>query len=131
MKLRFATIPKFVVEKGVNALELEVAVLESETLDPKQLIVSVAGEISPTSQHEFYSYTSKYLDENGAEYFIPARISPALQEKAQAIAKQIFIALECEGMARVDLFLERETNQIYFMKSIPFPVSPKSACILN
>jgi D-alanine-D-alanine ligase len=30
------------------------------------------------------------------------------------MAKDIFLALECEGMARVDLFIERGTNKIYF-----------------
>lgn len=104
---------KVIVEKGIDAIELEVAVLEAveDGADP---IVSVVGEVRPTATHEFYSYASKYLDEKGAELMIPATVPAELQAKAQVLAKTIFAALECEGMARVDLFLERGTEQIYF-----------------
>ncbi len=102
---------KIIVEQGIDAIELELAVLESQEYgsDPQ---VSVVGEVRPS--HEFYSYAAKYLDEKGAELLIPAPISPELQLRAQDIAKNIFNVLQCEGMARVDLFLERHTNEIYF-----------------
>lgn len=104
---------KVIVEKAIDAMEIEIAALESEenSADP---IISVVGEIRPTDNHEFYSYTAKYVDEEGALLFIPADIAPELQEEARLVAKKIFTALECEGMARVDLFLERGTNRIYF-----------------
>lgn len=111
---------KVVVEQGINVMEIEVAVLES--LEPGQdPIVSVPGEVRPTASHEFYSYASKYLDENGVELIIPAPISDELKEKVRAFAKNIFLALDCEGMARVDLFLEQDTHEIYFneINSIP------------
>lgn len=103
---------KVIVEKAINAVELEIAVLESEHYgaDP---IVSIVGEVRPKN-HEFYSYAAKYIDEEGADLIIPATVSAEIQENARLIAKKIFVALDCEGMARVDLFLERETNRIYF-----------------
>lgn len=103
---------KVLVEQSIDAIELELSVLESKEygVDP---IVSVVGEIKP-SGHEFYSYEAKYIDEHGAELIIPAPISSELQLEAQRMAKNIFMLLECEGMARVDLFLERGTNRIYF-----------------
>jgi len=106
---RFDT--KVLVEKALNIIELEVAALESieSTADP---IVSVVGEIKPA--HEFYSYDAKYIDENGAELLIPASIPDEIKEQARLVAKKIFQILECEGMARVDLFLTRDTQQIYF-----------------
>jgi D-alanine-D-alanine ligase len=102
---------KVLVEKALNAIELELAVLESleSGADP---LVSVVGEIK--SRHAFYSYAAKYLDHEGAELFIPAPYTEAVQKQARTIAKEIFITLACEGMARVDLFLDRETQQIYF-----------------
>lgn len=104
---------KVIIEKGIDAIEIEVAVLEAREAgrDP---IASLVGEIRPTSAHEFYSYASKYLDENGAELIIPAPLPEAMQEKLRLTAARIFTVLECEGMARVDLFLERHTNEIYF-----------------
>lgn len=109
---------KVVVEQGIDAIEIELAVLESLEYgaDP---IVSIAGEVRPT--HEFYSYAAKYIDENGAELIIPAPISAEIQQQVQQTAKTIFTTLDCEGMARVDLFLERGTHKIYFneINSIP------------
>jgi D-alanine-D-alanine ligase len=104
---------KVIIEQGINAIEIEVAVLESLVYG-KDPIVSIPGEIRPSTSHEFYSYASKYIDEKGAEAIIPAPLSKELQEKIQTIAKTIFLTLECEGMARVDLFLERNTHTIYF-----------------
>lgn len=103
---------KVVVEKGIDGDEIEVAVLES--LDGSDPIVSVVGEIKPKGKHEYYSYAAKYLDEDGAELLIPASIPAELQSQAQEAAKTIFTVLDCEGMARVDLFLERSTQRIYF-----------------
>lgn len=106
---RFDT--KILIEKALNVQELEIAVLES--LDNSdEPIVSVVGEIKPN--HEFYSYDAKYLDQNGADLLIPANASEAIQNKARALAKELFIILDCEGMARIDLFLDKDTHEIYF-----------------
>lgn len=107
--LRFDT--KILVEQGLDILELEVAVLESLE-DNAEPIVSVVGEIRPS--HEFYSYDAKYVDEKGAELLIPAPVDESIKEKARRVAKSLFLTLECEGMARVDLFLDKNTQQIYF-----------------
>lgn len=110
---------KVIVEKNIDAREIEVAVLETpESCEP---FASIPGEIKPTAAHEFYSYASKYLDAEGADLAIPAPLDAALQDEVQKIAKTIFNTLNCEGMARVDLFLEKSTNQIFFneINSIP------------
>jgi D-alanine-D-alanine ligase len=102
---------KVLVERGVNAREIEFAVLESARPGEPPL-VSVPGEIIP--QHEFYSYEAKYLDENGAALELPAKLSPELTRKGQEIARTVFQALECEGMSRVDLFLDKDSGELYF-----------------
>lgn len=104
---------KVIVEQGVDAIEIEIAVLEALALG-EDAIVSVAGEIRPQNGHEFYSYESKYLDENGAAIIIPADLSRPLQKELTLMARKIFTALDCEGMARVDLFVEKQTQKIYF-----------------
>lgn len=104
---------KVIVEKGIVGREVEVAVLESREGNDEP-IVSIPGEIKPSEAHEFYSYASKYLDERGAELIIPAPLAPTLSDKIRLTAKKIFKALECEGMARVDLFVEQDTQEIYF-----------------
>ncbi|OGT55264.1 MAG: D-alanine--D-alanine ligase A [Gammaproteobacteria bacterium RIFCSPHIGHO2_12_FULL_42_10] len=102
---------KILVEKALDIIELEIAALES--LKPNEdPIVSVVGEVKP--RHEFYTYEAKYVDEQGAELIIPADIPNEIAESARRIAQQLFKILECEGMSRVDLFLEKGTNKIYF-----------------
>ena len=102
---------KVLAERAVDAREIEFAVLENPRYGEPPL-VSVAGEINPT--HEFYSYEAKYLDENGADMSIPAKITPEQLAQGQTLAREIFTTLECEGMARVDLFLDRKTGAYFF-----------------
>ncbi len=102
---------KVLIEKAIDAREIEVAVLENS--DPSgEPLCSIAGEINP--RHEFYSYQAKYLDENGAALLVPAPISPAQLAEVKKWAALAFTTLECEGLARVDFFLDRKTGQFYF-----------------
>jgi D-alanine-D-alanine ligase len=96
---------KIVVEQGLNAREIELAVLGND--DP---IVSVAGEVVPAG--EFYDYNAKYIDDD-AQLLIPAEIAPDLLLQMQQMAIDAFHALDLAGMARVDFFVERETDRIF------------------
>ena len=98
---------KILIEKGLDVREIECAVLGA--YEPE---VSVPGEVAATG--EFYSYDAKYVDPNGAEMQIPANLSVDLSNKARELSKTIFQSLELYGMARVDLFLEKESNEYYF-----------------
>ena len=101
---------KVLIEQSIEAREIELSVLENS--DPNgEPRVSVVGEIAPT--HEFYSYEAKYLDENGAGLLIPAPITSEQAAAAQKLARDTFVALGCEGMARVDLFLDKRSGQFY------------------
>ncbi|MBR0973013.1 D-alanine--D-alanine ligase family protein [Bradyrhizobium japonicum] len=100
---------KVLVEQGIDAREIEVAVLEGETL-----FASVASELNPNAHHEFYSYEAKYLDPDGARVDLPARLDAAQMERVRSLATEVFAALECGGFARVDFFLDRQTGEFYF-----------------
>lgn len=93
---------KILAEAGVSGREIELAVLGGEPPT-----VSVAGEIIVQHTDGFYSYDAKYLDEHGAKLEAPAQISADEQARAQELALRTFQVLECEGMARVDLFLKK------------------------
>ncbi len=97
---------KVLIEKGIDAREIECAVLGNE--DPQ---ASIPGEICPNA--EFYSYEAKYVDENGATLLIPAPLTEAEAAAVRKLALQVFQLLDCAGMARVDFFLERGTGQWY------------------
>ncbi len=102
---------KVLVEQGLEVREIELSVLEN-TASSETPLVSVPGEIVPS--HEFYTYDAKYIDADGAKLLVPAPLDEDQIRKAQQLAKEAFMKLECEGMARVDLFLEKSTGKFYF-----------------
>ena len=92
---------KVIIEEFIEGREIECAILGNEY--PK---ASIPGEISFT--HSFYSYEAKYLDDKGYKIDIPAQISEDQIAAIQDIALKTFETLECEGFARVDVFLTKE-----------------------
>ncbi|HEV3096740.1 MAG TPA: D-alanine--D-alanine ligase family protein [Candidatus Dormibacteraeota bacterium] len=95
---------KLLVERAVDARELEVSVLGND--EPQ---ASVVGEVVPA--HEFYDYEAKYLDE-GSRLLIPAPIEAGAAEEVRAMALKAFQAVDAAGMARVDFFMERAGGRI-------------------
>ena len=87
-----------VLEEAVAGREIEVAVLGNER--PR---ASVPGEIVPG--HEFYDYEDKYVD-GGARLLVPAPLDDDESATVRQLALEVFRALRCEGMARVDFFYE-------------------------
>lgn len=92
---------KIVIEEYINGREIECAILGNE-----EPVASVPGEITTNkSHHAFYSYDAKYLDKDGAELIIPASLTKKQIQTVQDLAVKVFKVLCCEGMARVDFFL--------------------------
>lgn len=87
-----------IVEQGIRGREFEVAVLGNE--NPT---ASLPGEI--ITRHDFYSYTAKYLDPDGAQTIAPAELPVESVRTLQKLAVEAFNALECHGLARVDFFM--------------------------
>jgi D-alanine-D-alanine ligase len=109
---------KVLLEQSVDAREIEFAVLAAEDpADPPE--VSVPGEI--IAREGFYSFERKYLETEGAELHVPAKLSPELIAHGQDAARDAFVALECQAMARVDFFLERGSGKLLFneLNTIP------------
>lgn len=88
-----------VVEEGVVAREIEVAVL-GHTTSPR---ASVPGEIVPGA--DFYDYDDKYAG-GVADLRVPAPLPIDVAEDARALACKVFRAYRAEGMARVDFLYE-------------------------
>ncbi len=92
---------KVLVEEFVAGTEVECGVLGNVRPAP---LASVVGEIVPHA--EWYDYAAKY-DAGGSDIIVPARISDETAARVQELAIDSFIATECEGMARVDLFVRK------------------------
>jgi D-alanine-D-alanine ligase len=104
---------RVLVERGVDAREIEVSVLGNE-----EPIASIPGEIIPSD--EFYSYWAKYIDDT-SELLIPAPMDEQVTERARQLAIQAFKAIDAAGMARVDFLLDREDGVLYLneLNTIP------------
>ncbi len=98
---------KVLVEKGMNVREIEVAALGG--YEPK---LSTAGEVVPHA--DFYSYDAKYTKADGASVVVPAKLTEVQLKEAQALSRQVYLALELYGMSRIDLFLEKSSGKFYF-----------------
>lgn len=96
---------KVLVERGIDAREIEVSVLGNETAE-----ASVPGEI--VVGREFYDYTDKYV-ENKSQLVIPAKLPAEKAVEIRRMAVTAFRAVGASGFARVDFFLERGTNRLY------------------
>jgi D-alanine-D-alanine ligase len=101
VELAFRHDEKVLVEEFVDGIEVEVGVLGNR--DP---IASEAGEIEVTS-HEWYDYAAKY-EQGEMSLIVPARVGEPQRAEARGLALDAFRAIECEGMARVDLFVARD-----------------------
>ncbi|MGV8980018.1 D-alanine--D-alanine ligase family protein [Clostridium sp.] len=96
---------KILVEKAINAREIEVAVLGNDFPE-----ASVPGEVIPAK--EFYDYEAKYKSE-ASKLLIPAALSEAKLEEIKEEAIKIYKILDCAGMARVDFLVDKETEEVY------------------
>ena len=105
---------RILIQRGVrNAREIEVSVLGND-----EPVASVCGEVLPS--REFYSYESKYIDGTSG-LLIPAQLPVDISECIRRYAVEAFKAIDCAGMARVDFFVEKDTNKVYLneLNSIP------------
>ncbi|SNT29705.1 D-alanine--D-alanine ligase [Ekhidna lutea] len=91
---------KVLVEQAINGRELECAVLGND--NPK------ATGVGEVQSGDFYSYEEKYASGSDAEIVIPAKIDEKYLPALKQTAVKAYKVLDCEGLARVDMFLTEE-----------------------
>ncbi|MDX9731133.1 MAG: isoprenoid biosynthesis glyoxalase ElbB [Bdellovibrionales bacterium] len=106
IKEAFQYDTKLILEEFVDGREIECAVIGHH-----ELTASPAAEI--ITQHEFYSYEAKYLDENGARIELPANITPDQQKEIARLSIAVCETLECRGLSRVDFFLRKSDGRFF------------------
>ena len=100
--------PRIVVEQGVDAREIEIAVLGNGGPETQ---VSAPGEIG-LPEGTWYDYETKYL-KDVATYDIPARLPDEVSARIRELALRAFTVTGCKGLARVDFLLDRMTQEPY------------------
>lgn len=103
--LGFEVDTKLLIEEGIVGRELEIAILGSD--EPK---ASSIGEI--LAHGDFYTYDSKYNDQESKTRIV-TDIPDSIAEDMRNAALKIFKRLECQGLSRVDFFLQEDGTFIF------------------
>jgi D-alanine-D-alanine ligase len=99
---------KVIVEEGLDAREIECAVIGNEAPE-----ASLPGEYVVRDQAAaFLDYTEKYSGTGHVEFVVPAPLSKTLVRRIQRMATRAFQAVDGTGLARVDFFLRRDTHEL-------------------
>lgn len=95
---------RIVVEQGITADEVEVAILGNADAH-----VSVVGKL--VKEQSFYDYENKYLN-NTVGMQIPAELPDSVAQKIQEYALTAYRAIDGRGLSRCDFFVTAN-NDIY------------------
>lgn len=99
---------KLIVEEAVDGREIECAVIGND--EPR---ASLPGEyVVHDNSSGFLDYTEKYSKTGRVEFVVPAPIPKSLVAKIQRLALRAFGSVDGAGLARVDFFLTRGTNEL-------------------
>jgi D-alanine--(R)-lactate ligase len=96
---------KVVIERAVTGYEVGCAILGNNG----ELIAGEPDRISLS--HGFFRIHQENEPERGSEnatFIVPADISPGARRRVQAAAKTLYRALGCQGLSRVDMFLQED-----------------------
>ena len=96
---------KILIEKAIVGKEVECAVLGND-----EVKASTVGEI--ISAEDFYTYDAKY-NNSESKTVIPALIPKKIIEEIRRCAIKAFKAVDGSGLARVDFFVEKDTNKVF------------------
>jgi D-alanine-D-alanine ligase len=114
LEIAFEHDPLAIVEAASDGLEVECSVLGNG--DP---IASQPGEILlAAGEGGWYDYEAKYTP-GGMELVVPARIPAPVREQVRELAVRTFEHAGCNGMARVDFFVEGERVLVNELNTIP------------
>jgi D-alanine-D-alanine ligase len=99
---------KIIVEEGLDAREIECAVIGNEAPE-----ASLPGEyVVRDKAAAFLDYTEKYSNTGHVEFVVPAPLSKALIRRIQRMSTRAFQSIDGAGLARVDFFLRRDTEEL-------------------
>ena len=109
-----------IVEAAARGIEVECSVLgslRSERAEgAAEAFASPPGQIGLAG--DWYDFEAKYSP-GGMDLRVPAPISRAASERVRELALEAFVGSGCEGLARVDFFLEEERVLVNELNTMP------------
>jgi len=112
IKKAFKEGKEVIIEEFIDGLEFTCGLVKTK----KESIVFPITEILP--KNEFFDFESKY-DPIMAEEITPARISEDLTLQLQNLSLEIYDALKCKGIVRVDYMVRKDEIFIIEVNTVP------------
>jgi len=107
-----------VLERFVKGRDLAVSVLDADDAPAGAVALPVVEAVP--REEEFYDYESRY--EIGMTTFVcPAELAPETTARAQELALKVYGLLGCHGVARIDLLLEQDTDELWVLEANVVP----------
>jgi D-alanine-D-alanine ligase len=109
-----------IVEAAAGGIEVECSVLgtlrSEREAGASEAFASEPGQIVLAG--DWYDFEAKY-GAGGMELRLPAPISTAASERVRELALEAFVQSGCEGLARVDFFVEEEQVLLNELNTMP------------
>ena len=123
LEAAFVHDPLAIVEAAAPGLEVECSVLQSTAAGvaagEASAIATPPGEIVLTARDGgWYDYEAKYTL-GAMELIVPARISLSAAIRVRELAIEAFDRLRCEGLARVDFFVDGDSVLVNELNTMP------------
>jgi D-alanine-D-alanine ligase len=105
-----------------TVFEIDERALVENFIEGRLLTVGILGrepKVLPVleikTREGFYDYRAKYQP-GFTEYEVPAVLSEDIARSAQDLSRRTFEYLECEGVSRVDLILEKGAERLFVLE---------------
>ncbi|MES2447621.1 MAG: D-alanine--D-alanine ligase [Bacteroidota bacterium] len=102
------------IEEFVEGREFSVGVFKTKG----KVVVLPATEVIPAN--EFFDFEAKYTP-GATEEITPGRMSDEEKNKVEQVVADVYEKLNCNGIVRIDYFLEKETSNFYFIEINTIP----------
>ncbi len=123
---------RVIIEEAVsNLIEVTLPIIGNDELQPASL------ERPLVSTEDFFDFETKYLNggkkggkssktgKQGAQGYsqVPAELPEKMYQDAVNVGLEVYKAIGCSGIARVDMLIDSKTKQVYFNEINPLPGS--------
>lgn len=110
----FAEDEQILIEEFVEGREFSVGVFKTKG----KIVVLPATEVIPVN--EFFDFEAKYTP-GATEEITPGRMSAEEKSRVEEIVTAVYQKLDCNGVVRIDYFLEKQTGKFYFIEINTIP----------
>lgn len=110
----FAEDDQILIEEFVEGREFSVGVFKTKG----EIKVLPATEVIPAN--EFFDFEAKYTP-GATEEITPGRMTDEEKNRVEEVVTAVYQKLNCNGIVRIDYFLEHQTGKFYFIEINTIP----------